>query len=172
MVQRQRTAEVADKRKMFDLITSIENRAKKNSDSETLQDAEQALALWTCMLAAEQDKEDRYEACVQEMQVECDEYLEELVSVLDKMDHAPPLVQHVMPAIVPATPVLAKSQDFTLKDGMELRELIGFCESVAAELRQGVSQDVSTFHSSPSGRVGSRTKHSKTTVSNIPIPNF
>jgi len=142
------TAEVADMRKMFDLFTSIENRANKKNDQETLQEAEQALALWTDMLTEEKD-----ESCwvgFEEVQGDCDAWLEELIMILEKIDlrnwvsdrdrasQEAGVKQHL--TVVPESGTCAKSA--SLRADMELEELIQFFEGVCAEMKNNISANI------------------------------
>ena len=49
-LQRMPTSLIADKRKMFDLLTHILDRGKKDRDAELVQYVEQATELWTAMM--------------------------------------------------------------------------------------------------------------------------
>jgi len=162
------TAEIADKRRMFDLFTRMECRAKQHKDDATLKDVEEVLSIWTGMMEEEQEKDARYEACMQAMQADCSTWLEELSSILERLDQESEMQSRKAevdrellstPRSVPESALLARSED--LRADMKLAELISFCENLCAELTQSISANVTA---TPSTKFSSRRKISKTTV--------
>ena len=166
---RMMTAEIADKRRMFDLFTRMECRAKQQKDDATLKEVEEVLSIFTDMMEQEQEKDARYEASMQAMQGDCNSWLEELSLILEKLDRESEL--HTRKAdedrellitptrSVPESATLTKCDD--LRAEMKLEELISFCEAVCADLRQNISANVTA---TPSTKFSSRRKISKTTV--------
>ena len=170
---------VADKRRMFDLFSKIESRAKQRKDAATLQECEQVLSLWTEMLLEEQEKDELYEATIQGMQGDCNEWLDELLSILEKMDqysaqhnHAQQSEREMLPLASPRTlldqPRTASNKD--LGTNMQLADLINFCEGISAELSQNIAANIAA---TPSGKVRSnrspQQQHAKTTVKAAPF---
>jgi hypothetical protein len=171
IVQRQLTAEVADKRKMFDLFTSISSRATRNRDADTLKDIEQALELWTDMLVAEEEKDARCVARMEAMQGDCDAWLAELLKLLENVDSELKGAEdrHVsafndfVDGLKTSTLSDLKShpKNLALVDGMQLAELVEFCENLCRQLYHSVSSSVLAKHD----KVGATTARSQTTVS-------
>ena len=162
------TAEIADKRRMFDLFTRMECRAKQHKDDATLKDVEEVLSIWTGMMEEEQEKDARYEACMQAMQGDCSVWLEELSSILERLDRESEVRNRQAngdrellntPRSVPESAKLARSED--LREDMKLAELISFCETLCADLTQNISANVTA---TPSTKFSSRRKISRTTV--------
>ena len=56
-LQRMLSSLIADKRKMFDLLTKILDRGKKDKDAALVQYVEQATGLWTDMMMEEHDED-------------------------------------------------------------------------------------------------------------------
>lgn len=162
ILSRVSTDEIADKRRMFDLFTSIENHAKKEKNGAILQDAEDALALWTQMLAGEKDKFDECEANLEGMQVDCNGWLEELLSILESIDQDSELhaAGDEMEGSLKELPSLP-TESARLEPDMDLAALIDFCESISAEIKQKLSSNVAAAHS----KKDHRSNRSKTTVS-------
>ena len=171
IVQRQLTAEVADKRKMFDLFTSISSRATRNRDADTLKDIEQALELWTDMLVAEEEKDARCVARMEAMQGDCDAWLAELLKLLENVDSELKGAEdrHVsafndfVDGLKTSTLSDLKShpKNLALVEGMQLAELVEFCENLCRQLYHSVSSSVLAKHD----KVGATTARSQTTVS-------
>ena len=157
-LQRVATEEIADKRRMFDLFTSIENHAKKEKNGAILQDAEDAFALWTQMLAGENDGFDECEQNLEGLQVDCNGWLEELLSILENIDQD--LRAEVKEDTLKES-VCISTKSAKLVPDMELAALIDFCESVGSELKQNLSSNIVAAHN----KVDHRSKRSKTTVS-------
>jgi hypothetical protein len=158
VLQRVSTEEIADKRRMFDLFTSIENHAKKEKNEAILQDAEDAFALWTQMLEGEKDRFDECEQNLEDVQVDCNGWLEELLSILENIDQD--LRAEVKEGTLKES-VCISTKSAKLVPDMELAALIDFCESVGAELKQNLSSNIVAAHN----KLDHRSKRSKTTVS-------
>jgi hypothetical protein len=165
---RMMTAEIADKRRMFDLFTRMECRAKQQKDDATLKEVEEVLSIFTVMMEQEQEKDARYEASMKAMQGDCSSWLEELSLILEKLDRESELHTRkadadrellITPRSVPESATLTKCED--LRAEMKLAELISFCEAVCADLRHNISANVTA---TPSTKYSSRRKISKTTV--------
>jgi len=165
-LQRVSTDEIADKRRMFDLFTSIENRAKKDKNDAILADAEDALALWTQMLSDEQDKYDACEASLGAMQVDCDGWLEELLSILEGIDRESELETENGEVMSQSSPEPPPKPRAKLLPDMELGALIDYCDNISAELKQGLSLNLVAANR----KVEHRSKRSKTTVSSPSPP--
>ena len=58
-LQRMLSSLIADKRKMFDLLTKILDRGKKDKDAALVQYVEQATGLWTDMMMEEHDHDQK-----------------------------------------------------------------------------------------------------------------
>jgi len=65
------TADVADKRRMFDLFTTLNDRAKKDNDPEVAKCVQESLLLWEKMMVADQIHDDRIQENVESMQADC-----------------------------------------------------------------------------------------------------
>ena len=170
IVQRQLTAEVAEKRKMFDLFTGIQLTAKRNSDADTLKDVEQALAMWIAMLVAEEEKDARCVAKMEAMQGDCGAWLAELLKVLDKLDKKwneaeenRSIIQNHVAVLPEPTP---PQKSMVLVEGMQLAELVEFCENMCKQLQKSSSSVFSSLNKAcESGANHPKTPRSKTTVS-------
>jgi hypothetical protein len=170
IVQRQLTAEVAEKRKMFDLFTGMKLTATRNSDADTLKDVEQALAMWIAMLVAEEEKDARCVAKMEAMQDDCGAWLAELLKVLDKLDKKwneaeenRSIIQNHVAALPEPTP---PQKSMVLVEGMQLAELVEFCENMCKQLQMSSSSVVSSLNKvGESGANHTKTPRSKTTVS-------
>ena len=82
-LQRMLSSLIADKRKMFDLLTKILDRGKKDKDAALVQYVEQATGLWTDMMMEEHDHDQKCIENVHLMQEDCNTMLTELLSILE-----------------------------------------------------------------------------------------
>jgi chromosome segregation ATPase len=82
-LQRMLSSLIADKRKMFDLLTKILDRGKKDKDAALVQYVEQATGLWTDMMMEEHDHDQKCIENVHLMQEDCNTMLRELLSILE-----------------------------------------------------------------------------------------
>jgi len=73
---------ITDKRNMFDLLTKILDRGRKDRDAELVTYVEQATELWTAMMMEEYDHDQKCIQNVHDMQDVCDAWLKELLSIL------------------------------------------------------------------------------------------
>jgi hypothetical protein len=73
---------ITDKRNMFDLLTKILDRGRKDRDAELVTYVEQATELWTEMMMEEYDHDQKCIQNVHDMQDVCDAWLKELLSIL------------------------------------------------------------------------------------------
>ena len=165
-MQRVSTEEIADKRRMFDLFTSIENCAKKDKNDSILADAEDALSLWTQMLVDEQKKYHACEASLGAMQFDCDGWLAELLSILEGIDRESELETVNIEVPLESLPEPPPKPRAKLLPNMELAALIDYCDSISAELKLGLSSNPVSAHS----KVDHRSKRSRTTVSSATFP--
>ena len=81
-LQRMATSMIADKKKLFEILTKIVDRCKRDKDAEMIKHLEEAIELWTQMMLEEHDQDMKSEANVAKMQQSCDEWLEELLILL------------------------------------------------------------------------------------------
>ena len=82
-LQRMLSSLIADKRKMFDLLTKILDRGKKDKDAALVQYVEQATGLWTDMMMEEHDHDQKCIENVHSMQEDCNTMLTESLSILE-----------------------------------------------------------------------------------------
>jgi len=82
-LQREAVEKLADKRAMFDLITRITDRLKKDQDTEGVNYAEQVLDLWNQMMQEEQEQDDACIKNIHQMQEQCDAWLDQLYKELE-----------------------------------------------------------------------------------------
>jgi hypothetical protein len=93
-LKRMMTAEVADKRRMFDLFTCLIDRAKRNEDEEGAQFAQKALLFWERVMTADQEHGDQIVQNVERMQKDCMSLSNEIYRLLKALDLETPSVPH------------------------------------------------------------------------------
>jgi C-terminal processing protease CtpA/Prc len=76
------TADVADKRRMFDLFTLLKDRAKKDQDWNAVKYVEETLLLWEKMTSADQIHDDQIVENVKSMQTDCTYCSDEISALL------------------------------------------------------------------------------------------
>ena len=74
---------ISDKRTLFELLTKILDRGRKDRDAELVTYVEQATELWTAMMMEEHDHDQKCIKNVHDMQDACDAWLKELLSILE-----------------------------------------------------------------------------------------
>lgn len=74
---------ISDKRTLFELLTKILDRGRKDRDAEVVTYVEQATELWTAMMMEEYDHDQKCIKNVHDMQDVCDAWLKELLSILE-----------------------------------------------------------------------------------------
>jgi hypothetical protein len=74
---------ISDKRTLFELLTKILDRGRKDRDAEVVTYVEQATELWTAMMMEEHDHDQKCIKNVHDMQDVCDAWLKELLSILE-----------------------------------------------------------------------------------------
>lgn len=79
------TADVADKRRMFDFFTLLKDRAKKDQDKDAVTYVEEALLLWEKMLNADQIHDDQIVDNVNSMQTYCKSCSDEISALLQEI---------------------------------------------------------------------------------------
>ena len=79
------TADVADKRRMFDFFTLLKDRAKKDQDKDAVTYVEEALLLWEKMLNADQIHDDQIVDNVKSMQTDCTSCSDEISALLQEI---------------------------------------------------------------------------------------
>ena len=79
---------VADKRKLFELLTKVLDKGKKDKHFELVKMQEEALELWSRMIMEEHDKDMKSELNVSQIQKSCNAWLEELLVLLSNGDVA------------------------------------------------------------------------------------
>ena len=82
VLQRMRTADIADKRKMFDIWTKIQDRARKHHDDDLHNSAQQGYILWEEMELEAISQDEMCEINVSSMQKDCVGWLTELHNLL------------------------------------------------------------------------------------------
>ena len=82
-LQRMSNSMITDKRNMFELLTKILDRARKDRDAELVTYVEQATELWTAMMMEECDHDQKCIKNVHDMKDVCDAWLKELLSILE-----------------------------------------------------------------------------------------
>jgi len=155
------TEEVADKRRMFDLFTKLNDRAKKDHDSEASKCVDETLLLWEKMLNADFDHDKRIFDNVRSMQLDCVPLSDELFSVLNSIgrmqgwdDDFPPLDSVYDPIPLVSLHDIGKSeskspmllspnlQQAPLQRHPEGKDIVGYCEFLCTLLEEAVSNDV------------------------------
>ena len=56
-LQRMATSMIADKKKLFEILTKIVDRCKRDKDAENIKDLEEVIELWTQMMLEEHDQD-------------------------------------------------------------------------------------------------------------------
>jgi hypothetical protein len=79
------TADVADKRRMFDLFTLLKDRAKKDQDWDAVKYVEETLLLWEKMTSADQIHDDQIVENVKSMQTDCTYCSDEIAALLHEI---------------------------------------------------------------------------------------
>ena len=122
-VRRVSVESIVDQRAMFDLLTRIMNRLKKDKDTEGVGLQEKVIELWNSMTeeAMEQD-----EACIKnihKMQLQCDAWLDELYAELESKDASFSVSSFPPAAAVPASqgPSDPDAVPMTVKLGMDFK---------------------------------------------------
>jgi hypothetical protein len=82
-LQRMPNSMISDKRTLFELLTKILDRGRKDRDAELVTYVEQATELWTAMMMEEYDHDQKCIKNVHDMQDVCDAWLKELLSILE-----------------------------------------------------------------------------------------
>ena len=73
---------IADKRKLFGLLTQILDRGKKDKDNELVMLVDEATELWTKTMVEEHEHDQKSLNNVHSMQARCTEWLKELFQSL------------------------------------------------------------------------------------------
>jgi hypothetical protein len=71
-LQRMKTEEIADKRRMFELFSQIKDQAVKEGDAHLGEVTDMCINLWTKMLISDAEHDNKVDTNVRQMQAECD----------------------------------------------------------------------------------------------------
>lgn len=71
-LQRMKTDEIADKRRMFELFAQIKDQAVKEGDAHLGEVTDMCMNLWTKMLICDAEHDNKVDYNVRQMQAECD----------------------------------------------------------------------------------------------------
>lgn len=71
-LQRMKTEEIADKRRMFELFAHIKDQAVKEGDAHLGEVTDMCINLWTKMLISDAEHDNKVDTNVRQMQAECD----------------------------------------------------------------------------------------------------
>lgn len=152
------TEEVADKRRMFDLFTKLNDRAKKDHDTEAGKCVEETLLLWEKMLHTEFENHQNIAESVQSLQHGCMHLTSELFTLVNDIgqkqgwhedfpdqEQDPELVRDrsaraTRGALSP--PYISPNVPQSFQKRPEGRDIVGYCEFLCTLLEEGFCNDI------------------------------